>query len=98
MAILKKYKIPVDRAGWAGLGWAGWASCLKDSLCLGISELFTSLLRAQPPPAAQDIAAGAGLPVADSLTLVRDARVRPTKLRPPLISKISKSIFFYALN
>ena len=24
MAILKKYKIPVDRAGWAGLGWAGW--------------------------------------------------------------------------
>ena len=30
--ILKKYKIPVDRAGWAGLGWA---SCLKDSLCLG---------------------------------------------------------------
>ena len=23
LAILKKYKIPVDRAGWAGLGWAG---------------------------------------------------------------------------
>ena len=36
-AILKKYKIPVD--GLAGLGWlAGWASCLKDSLCLGMSR------------------------------------------------------------
>ena len=22
--ILKKYKIPVDGAGWAGLGWLGW--------------------------------------------------------------------------
>ena len=28
---MKKYKIPVDRAG-----LAGWASCLKDSLCLGM--------------------------------------------------------------
>ena len=35
--ILKKYKIPVDGlAGWAGLAGLGWATCLKDSLCLGI--------------------------------------------------------------